>query len=231
MLPILETLAGAPHSFAEMLHELAMLNFDMVGLTRMLMYFCLNLLSVWIIVKFLYYPKSRKRSYYFTFMLLSVSIFTMLYLMQGLKMEIGAALGLFAVFGILRYRTEGIPIREMTYLFYLVGLSVVNGTTQSISFVEHIIMDGMFILVAALMEGRLYKGGLTSKYVKYDNIELIKPDKRDELIADLQNRLGFKIERVEVGAVDFLQDCVILRVHYVNEEEVGNTVNHMMRMK
>lgn len=231
MITLLQTQPDTVTGFAKMLHELAVVDFNIVGLTRMIMYFVLNLISVWIIVKFLYYPKSRKRSYYFTFMLLSASIFTMLYLMQGLKMEIGAALGLFAVFGILRYRTEGIPIREMTYLFYLVGLSVVNGTTQSISFVEHIIMDGLFILLAALMEGRLYKGGQTSKYVKYDNIELIKPEKRAELIADLENRLGFKVVRVEVGAVDFLTDCCILRVHYENEEDVGNTVNHMLKMK
>lgn len=205
--------------------------FDGPSLLKLLLQFFLNLLAVWIIVKYFYYPKSRRRSYYFTFILLSMSIFTLIYMMDGLKMEIGAALGLFAVFGIIRYRTEGIPIREMTYLFYLVALSVVNGTTGQISFVEHIAVNLLFIAIAAVMEALLYKRGLSSKLVKYDNIELIVPAKRDELKADLQKRLGIKITDIEVGAADFLTDSCMLRVHYIDENDIGNTVNHMIKMK
>lgn len=205
--------------------------FDGPSLLKLLLQFFLNLLAVWIIVKYFYYPKSRRRSYYFTFILLSMSIFTLIYMMDGLKMEIGAALGLFAVFGIIRYRTEGIPIREMTYLFYLVALSVVNGTTGQISFVEHIAVNLLFIAIAAVMEALLYKRGLSSKLVKYDNIELIVPAKRDELKADLQKRLGINILDIEVGAVDFLTDSCMLRVHYIDENDIGNTVNHMIKMK
>ncbi len=205
--------------------------FDGPSLLKLLLQFFLNLLAVWIIVKYFYYPKSRRRSYYFTFILLSMSIFTLIYMMDGLKMEIGAALGLFAVFGIIRYRTEGIPIREMTYLFYLVALSVVNGTTGQISFVEHIAVNLLFIAIAAVMEALLYQRGLSSKLVKYDNIELIVPTKRDELKADLQKRLGINITDIEVGAVDFLTDSCMLRVHYIDENDIGNTVNHMIKMK
>ena len=99
---------------------------DTEGLVTMLMRFGLNMIVVWLIVHFFYYRKSKRRDYYFTFILLSVAIFMLIYLMDGSKMKIGAALGLFAVFGILRYRTEAVPIREMTYLFFLVALSVVN---------------------------------------------------------------------------------------------------------
>ena len=106
------------------------------GLVEMITRFLLNLVVVWIITHFFYYPKSQRRDYYFTFMLISVSIFMLIYLMDGSKMKIGAALGLFAVFGILRYRTESVPIREMTYLFFLVALSVVNGMAAKLSLVE-----------------------------------------------------------------------------------------------
>ena len=99
--------------------------FDFEGLQEMLVRFAINLLMIGLIVRCFYYPKSRRRDYLFTFMLMSVSIFMLIYLMEGAKLKIGAALGLFAIFGIIRYRTEAVPIREMTYLFFLVALSVI----------------------------------------------------------------------------------------------------------
>jgi len=188
--------------------------FDLVGLLKMCSTFTLNLLVVWIIVHFFYYPKAHRRDYYFTFVLLSSSIFMMIYLMDGSNMEIGAALGLFAVFGIIRYRTESVPIREMTYLFFLVALSVVNGTTSQMSLVEEIFANLIFVLVVWISENYLLANKEGCKYVQYDNIELIKPEKKAELIADLEERLGLKVLRVEVGAVDFLKDSTLLRVYY-----------------
>ncbi len=142
------------------------------GLTILCSRFLLNLAAVWTIIHFFYYPRGR-REYYFTFLLLSVSIFMLIYLMNDSSLEIGAALGLFAVFGIIRYRTESVPIREMTYLFFLVALSVLNGTTAELSFVEHIVANLIFVAVAWWCEKRLFSKRVASKFVKYDKISLI----------------------------------------------------------
>ncbi len=175
--------------------------------------FLLNLATVWIIIRYFYYPRGR-RNYYFTYFLLSISIFMLIYLMNDSSLEIGAALGLFAVFGIIRYRTESIPIREMTYLFFFVAISVLNGTTAELSFVEHILANVIFIAAAWWCEKCLFAKHLASKFVKYDNMSLIVPEKRAELIADLEKRLGIKVRLVEVGAIDFLADMAMLRVYY-----------------
>lgn len=178
--------------------------------------FLLNSFTVWAIVHFFYYPKGRRRDYYFTFILLSVSIFMLIYLLleNASDMGIGAALGLFAIFGIIRYRTESVPIREMTYLFFLVALSVINGKTGEINFLERLLINLVFIGVVWVSENFLsaYKEGC--KFVRYDNIDLIKPERYEELKADLEKRLGVEIIRVEIGAVDFLTDMTMLRVFY-----------------
>ena len=188
--------------------------FNMASLLKMLVVFGINFFVVWLVVHYFYYPKARRRDYYFTYILLGSSIFMMIYLMEGSKMEIGAALGLFAVFGILRYRTESVPIREMTYLFFIVAISVVNGSTPELSGIERIASNVIFILVVFLAECYLIKHKEGCKLVLYDNIELIMPARRKELIADLNKRLGLQVLRVEVGAVDFLKDTVMLRVYY-----------------
>ena len=188
--------------------------FDSFALMKMVFLFCVNFFVVWLVIHFFYYPKARRHDFYFTYVLLASSIFMMIYLMDGSKMEVGAALGLFAVFGILRYRTESVPIREMTYLFFVVAISVVNAATPNLSGMEHIASNLLFLMVVYLAEHFLIAKKEGCKFVQYDNIELITPDRRDELIADLEKRLGLKVLRVEVGAVDFIKDLAMLRVYY-----------------
>lgn len=193
---------------------------------NLLLFLGLNTTTVWAIVHFFYYPKSHRRDYYFTYMLLSVSIFMLIYQLLGnvsADIGMGAALGLFAIFGIIRYRTESVPIREMTYLFLLVALSVLNGkmgedvsVSQAPlleSWTPILTLNGVFILVIALCE-TLLPSTQGCKYVRYDNIDLIRPDREAELIADLTERLGIEVTGVEVGAVDFLQDVTMLKVFY-----------------
>ncbi len=187
---------------------------DGPGLVEMLCRFTVNIVMVWIVVHFFYYPKSKRHDYYFTFLLFAVSIFMLIYLMDGSKMKIGAALGLFAVFGIIRYRTESVPIREMTYLFFLVALSVVNGMAQKLSIAELAAANLIFVVAVALAESNLLARHVSCKYVKYDNIALITPDKREEMIADLEKRLGVKVLNVEIGSVDFLKDSALIKVFY-----------------
>lgn len=190
--------------------------------------FLFNTLVVWIIIHLLYFPKSKRRDYYFTFMLISVSIFFLIYLLGGLKIKVGFALGLFAIFGIIRYRTESMCVREMTYLFVIIAISVINALAIPLSIVELIVVNIFFIIAILLCELNLLNKQHQEKYVIYDRIDLIVPDRHDELIADLEKRLGLKITKVEVGAVDFLKDTTMLKIHYHADE--SNSVNHMIKL-
>lgn len=202
---------------------------DAPALIEMLCRFMLNIVMVWIVVHFFYYPKSRRRDYYFTFLLFAVSIFMLIYLMDGAKMKIGAALGLFAVFGIIRYRTESVPIREMTYLFFLVALSVVNGMAQKLSIAELAAANIIFVIAVSIAESNLLAKHVSCKYVRYDNIALITPDKREEMIADLKKRLGVNVIAVEVGSIDFLKDSALIKVYYKSIEK-HNGVDDLQKM-
>ncbi len=191
-------------------------------LLPLLVSFVINTLITWVVVHFFYYPKGRRRDYYFTFMLLSVSIFMLIALLMrdAHDVGIGAALGLFAIFGIIRYRTESVPIREMTYLFFLVALSVINGKCSgtTLTWGEAAVVNVMFLVCVWVCENFLTTNHEGCKFVKYDNIDLIKPERHEELKADLEERLGLKITRIEVGAVDFLTDMTMLRVFYHDPE-------------
>ena len=202
------------------------------NLFNLCMSFLLNTLVVWTIVHFFYYPKGHRRDYYFTFMLLSVSIFMLIYLLlqNASDMGIGAALGLFAIFGIIRYRTESVPIRDMTYLYFLVALSVLNGKTGELNFMSRIIVNLIFVGIVWVCENYLsaYKEGC--KFVRYDNIDLITPDRYDELKADLEKRLGIDVTRVEVGAVDFLTDMTMLRVFYKDPDKKIKPVDRIFKI-
>ena len=202
------------------------------SLVNLLCSFFLNTLVVWIVVHFFYYPKGRRRDYYFTFMLLSVSIFMLIYVLlkDASDMGIGAALGLFAIFGIIRYRTESVPIREMTYLFFLVALSVLNAKTGDLNFMGRMFINFAFIGIVWACENFLEVHKEGCKFVKYDNIELISPERYEELVADLEKRLGVKITRVEVGAVDFLKDMAMLRVFYCDPEMRIKSVDRIFKI-
>ena len=192
----------------------------------------INTIATWCVVHFFYYPKGHRRDYYFTFILLSLSIFMLIALLLGGRtdMGIGAALGLFAIFGIIRYRTERVPIRATTYLFFLVALSVLNGKSEGISLIEQLLINGILILCVWMCEGFLTKSNEGCKYVKYDNIDLIKPERYEELKADLEARLGLQINRVEVGAVDFLTDMTMLRVFYNDPDDRIKPVDRMFKV-
>lgn len=192
----------------------------------------LNTIVTWIVVHFFYYPKGRRRDYYFTFILLSVSIFMLIALLLHNQndMGIGAALGLFAIFGIIRYRTESVPIREMTYLFFLVALSVINGKSDSLTFLEQISINAILVVCVWACENFLTTNNEGCKYVKYDNIDLIKPERYEELKADLEERLGLNITRVEVGAVDFLTDMTMLRVFYLDPDKRIKSVDRLFKV-
>lgn len=203
--------------------------FEFTGLWDLLLHFGFNLVFALAIIHLLYFRRSRRADYYFTFALISISIFLMLYLLGSVKIKIGFALGLFAIFGIIRYRTESMPVREMTYLFVIISMSVINALVHD--WVNLVAVDALFFGSCLLGEQtRRFKHN-ACKYVKYDRIDLILPSKKEEMIADLQARLGVKIIRVDVGTVNFLKDMALLKVYYEplddNEE---NTVDEMTKI-
>ena len=185
-----------------------------------------------VIVDRLYYKKSRRRDFYFTFMLISLAIFFLVFFMifvledMKAKTSIGIGIGLFGIFSIMRYRTDAMPVREMTYLFVIISLSVVNAIAASVSIVELLVTNIIVVDAIWLCEHRLKLE--PSKLVQYDRLELIKPDRSEDLKADLEMRLGLKVRKVEVGAIDMLRDMAVLRVYY-DANTVSNTVDEKMK--
>ena len=201
------------------------------SLLHLLMRFAFNLLVSWVVVHFFYYRKSHRRDYYFTFMLFSSAMFLLLFLMENVKLQIGFTLGLFAIFGMIRYRTETVPIREMTYLFVIIALSVINGIALNVSYAELVLANLLIIGLIWITERARFIGQTSTKLVLYDRIELIVPERRAELIADLEKRLGLKIDDVEIGHVDFLKDSAYIKVSYRLSEGESNTIDSLTKAK
>lgn len=186
-----------------------------------------------IIVDLLYYKKSHRRDFYFTFMLISLAIFFLVFFMifvledMKAKTSIGIGIGLFGIFSIMRYRTDAMPVREMTYLFVIISLSVVNAIAASVSMAELLVTNLIVVAAIWLCEHRLKLE--PSKLVQYDRLELIKPDRCEDLKADLEMRLGLKVRKVEVGAIDMLRDMAVLRVYY-DADTMSNSVDDKMKL-
>ena len=218
------------------------------SLTELAIRFVLNLLVCWLLVQFFYYRKSRRRDYYFTFMVFSTAMLLLLYMMGNAEVGVGLTLGLFAIFGVIRYRTETVPIREMTYLFVIIAVAAVNGLAPLYKLVgatganPHyelntgaagvLVLSNLLVvcLVWVLESGRWLKHTAT-RLILYDRIDLIVPEKRDELIADLQKRVGVKIDGLEVGHVDFLRDAAYIKIYYSLGKEETSTIGTLTKAK
>ena len=185
---------------------------------------------VWLIIHLLYYPRCKRRDYYFTFMMISISIFFLIFLLGSVKLKVGFALGLFAIFGIIRYRTESMPVREMTYLFVIIAMSVINALAVTISYGELFATNVLFALCIWVCESNRYLKHISCKHIQYDKIDLIVPEKRDELIADLTKRTGLNIVRVEIGAIDFLRDMAMVKVYYEPQTDEINTIDSTLKI-
>ena len=170
----------------------------------------------WIIIFQLYFRKSHRRDFSFTFMLMSIAIYFLVFFMMGMergKATMGVGLGLFGIFSIMRYRTDAMPVREMTYLFLIICLSVVHAMASE--YIELFIIDA--IVLVAITACEMTMKIQPTKIIQYDRVELVKPEKRDELKADLEQRTGLKILKIDVGGIDFLKDSVVLRITYESD--------------
>lgn len=205
---------------------------DMTSLWTLLVRFAFHFIVCWVIVRCFYYPKSRRNDYYFTFMLFAVTIFLLIIQMDNMKMAISFALGLFAIFGMIRYRTETLKVREMTYLFIIIGLSIINGLALTVSYLELGVTNLLFLISIWLFESDIITTRRTeTKIILYDKIDNVKHGKEEVLLADLKERTGLDITEVEVGHIDFLRDVAYVKVTYKPFAKTANTINNITKLK
>lgn len=184
--------------------------------------FLLNFMVALIIVRFIYYPRTKDKRFVFTFLAFNMIIYFVLSLMVSIQLGIGVGFGLFAIFSVLRYRTDPMPIREMTYLFIILALPVMNSTGMlESSWPQLMLANSMVILVLWLLENEWGFRYEVSKHITYEKIELVPPTRRAEMIADLEARTGLKVKKVNVGKIDFLRDTAELQVFFAESDQNG----------
>ncbi len=194
--------------------------FDMEDFWKLIIKGSFNLLVTTIIIRYIYYPITKNKDYLFTYFLISLTVFVLCFLLDNVKLELGFALGLFAIFGIIRYRTDPIPIKEMTYLFLVIGISVINAlANKKISYLELVFANFLIVCLTYGLEKVWLLKHESRKNISYEKIELIKPGKREELMKDLRERTGIDILRIEIGRIDFLRDTVNIKIFYYDEED------------
>ena len=193
--------------------------FDPEDLLKLIVKTVFNLIIITVIIRYIYYPVTKNKDYLFTYFLISMTVFLLCVLLDSVKLQLGFALGLFAIFGIIRYRTDPIAIKEMTYLFLVIGISVVNAlSNKKISHAELVFANLMIVFITYGMENLWLLRHQSRKNITYEKIDLILPEKREELIADLKVRTGIDVIRVEIRRIDFLRDTANLRIFYYEED-------------
>lgn len=194
----------------------------------LLIRFGINLLFITVLIRYMYYPKTKRKDYLFTYFLIGIITFFLCFGLRKLDIDTGMGLGLFAIFGILRYRTDAIEIKEMTYLFLIIGISVINAlATNRISVAEVLLMNAAVIGITFGLEYVWLLKHETRKTVLYERIDLIRPENHEAMKADLESRLGLKINRVEIGKVDFLRDVAQVMVfYYASDQTLSDYTDH-----
>lgn len=186
---------------------------------KMIFRFGINLSFLTLIIRFLYYKNARNKEYFFTYYMIGVIVFFLCFTLKKFELDLGMALGLFAIFGILRYRTNSIEIKEMTYLFVVIGVSVINSlANKKMSYAELLTANSMVVVTLYLTEWFWTLKHLVSKSIVYEVIENIKPENHHLLKADLEERVGVEIEQITIGDIDFLKDTAEITIRYENKE-------------
>ena len=183
---------------------------------KMVFRFFLNTTFLTIIIQWLYYKSVKKRDYLFTYYMIGVIVFFLCFTLKKYELDIGMALGLFAIFGIIRYRTNPVPIKEMTYLFVIIGVSVINSlANQKMSYAEIVGANIIIVTTIYIIERVWFRENTLSKTIVYEKIENIKPEMHDVLVQDLEERTWLKITEVEIGKIDFLKDTTSITIKYL----------------
>jgi len=193
---------------------------DLPGFIEFVLRFILNFTVIMILVRWLYYSATKRKDYLFTYILISSVVFLLCFLLESVKLQIGFALGMFAIFGIIRYRTDALPIKEMTYLFLIIGVSVINALTNTeTSLIDLLFTNFVIVFITYGLEKIWLIKHENSKLIIYEKINLIKEENYEELLKDLQERTGIKkINRVEVGKINFLRDICDLTIYYYSDK-------------
>ena len=186
----------------------------------LLMRLIINLVFLTIVIRYLYYSKTKRKDYLFTYYLIGTITFFLCFGLKKLDIDTGMGLGLFAIFGIIRYRTDAIEIKEMTYLFLIIGISVVNAlASNQLSISELAVINVTVVLMTYILEYKWLVKHETRKTINYERIDLIVPEKYEAMKADLEKRTGLNINRVEVGKIDFLNDTALIRIYYYGDDQ------------
>ena len=201
------------------------------NLVELLGRFALNLIVILILVRWFYFSTTRRKDFLFTYILISSIVFLLCFLLENVMLQIGFALGLFAIFGIIRYRTHAIPIKEMTYLFLIIGISVINALANTASISEIIFTNLIIIFITYGLEKKWLLRHESSKSIIYEKINLIKTEHHKELIEDLQLRTGIgKISRIEIGEVNFLKDVCHITIFFEISDRM-DSISHRVGHK
>ena len=193
---------------------------EMDDFLRLVTRLALDLFFAGILVRFVYMRHYAKRDYAFTYYLFNIITFSLCFLLRKVPIELGFALGLFAVFGILRYRTESIGIRDLTYLFIVIGIGILTAVAnRKVSLAELVAVNGVIVLITGLLEAAPFHGREGRQEVIYDDMELLSSGDREALKEDLRRRTGLRVKRVSFGTIDLLRDSVMLTVYYEEERD------------
>lgn len=178
--------------------------------------FILNLLAAFVIVRFIYYPRGRNNNYVFTFLAFNAVIYFIMGLFTSVELSIGAGFGLFALFSILRYRTETVPIREMTYLFVMAVLPLLNSVLWSFARYDEMLIANILVILTILGLDRAwgFRREQHQMDVIYEKIDLIQHERKEEMLADLRRRTGLNVSDAEVLSINFLRDTAEVRITY-----------------
>ncbi len=174
----------------------------------------IDLAAVFLIIGLVYYPNYKKLDTIFTFILFNVVIFLLTFVLNKVKISMGAAFGLFAVFSMLRYRTAGIGMKDMTYLFIFIAIGLISGI--QLEYHELAIIVGIIFVIILLFDTKLILRKESSNVLRYERIEMIKPEKQAELIEELRQRTGLNIHRITINEIDFLKDTAMITYYYYN---------------
>lgn len=197
--------------------------FNALSFFELTMRFAFHSLIMIILIKGIYLKKTEKQNFLFTFLLIGISVFFICFLLESVKLQLGFALGLFAIFGIIRYRTIAIPIKEMTYLFIIIGLSIINAlTNKQVSYAELLFTNTVILLITYITEKFKNQQKEQYIYIFYNNLELLNTNKKQELITDLEKRLGLDIFKIEVGIIDYQKNTVKIKIFFKNEITINN---------
>jgi len=185
--------------------------------------FLINMVSVFILIRFIYFKMNKHRELFFTYFVFNLIIFFLCFFLNKVKISMGAAFGLFAVFSMLRYRTEDLSIKDMTYLFLVIAIGLMTAVIKLddiayyYEFIIIIVINALVLVLTYVLESNVLIKQETAKQIVYENIELIKPEKRHELMADLELRTGQKINRISIGKIDFLRDTALIKIYFYED--------------